>query len=352
LTRSEGFALVLVLWVLSLLTIMAGSFALSMRREAAIVTGSSNNAQAMAMAESGLAIAQLMLMYPDQLQRWRTDSSIYQLDYADSKVRIQLLSETGKIDLNSADQTQLQALMAYAPVADVERQTKLVNAIIDWRDEDDLVHMEGAEKKEYQEAGLSYRPRNKPFQSIEELQMVLGMNERIFNWLENLITVHSGQATVDMTQAGKDVLQVLPGVDPELIDEYLAIRRESAINGLPTPAFTAGLGVDAASRSGAQTASTQNKSSGQQSDFGDPSAAAAGAGLDRQGAITVVVEALLEDGTTATIKALIKQSDNPALSSPFQILKWQRNSVGSASLFTDENDELLVRQYAEPEFNN
>ncbi|MFZ2407428.1 MAG: type II secretion system protein GspK, partial [Methylobacter sp.] len=36
-TRSEGFALVLVLWVLSLLTIMAGSFALSMRREAAIV---------------------------------------------------------------------------------------------------------------------------------------------------------------------------------------------------------------------------------------------------------------------------------------------------------------------------
>ncbi len=350
-TRSEGFALVLVLWVLSLLTIMAGSFALSMRREAAIVTGSSNNAQAMAVAESGLAIAQLMLMYPDQLQRWRTDSSIYQLDYADSKARIQLLSETGKIDLNSADQTQLQALMAYAPVADVEQQTKLVNAIIDWRDEDDLVHMEGAEKKEYQEAGLSYRPRNKPFQSIEELQMVLGMNERIFNWLENLITVHSGQAKVDMTQAGQEVLQVLPGVDPELIDEYIAVRRESAINGLPTPAFTAGVGVDAASRSGAQTASNQNKSSGQQSAFDGQSATAVSGDLDQR-AITVVVEALLEDGTTATINALIKKSDNPALSSPFQILKWQRNSVGNASLFTDEKDELLVRQYAEPEFNN
>ncbi len=94
--RQEGFALVLVLWVLSLLTIMAGSFALSMRREAAIVTGSSNNAQAMAVAESGLAIAELMLMNPDQQQRWRTDGSIYQIDYADSKVRIRLLSEAGK----------------------------------------------------------------------------------------------------------------------------------------------------------------------------------------------------------------------------------------------------------------
>jgi len=43
-----------------------------MRREAAIVTGSSNNALAMAVAESGLAIAELMLMNPDQQQHWRT----------------------------------------------------------------------------------------------------------------------------------------------------------------------------------------------------------------------------------------------------------------------------------------
>ena len=35
--RQKGLALVLVLWVLSLLTIMAGSFALSMRREASII---------------------------------------------------------------------------------------------------------------------------------------------------------------------------------------------------------------------------------------------------------------------------------------------------------------------------
>jgi len=63
-------------------------------------------------------------------------------------------------------------------------QTKLVNAIIDWRDEDDLVGLEGAEKEEYKEAGLSYQPPNKPFKSIEELQMVLGMNEQIFKWIE------------------------------------------------------------------------------------------------------------------------------------------------------------------------
>ncbi|WP_027148471.1 general secretion pathway protein GspK [Methylobacter tundripaludum] len=333
--RSEGFALVLVLWVLSLLTIMAGSFALSMRREAGIVTGSSNNAQAAAIAESGLAVAELMLMHPDPLQRWHTDGSIYQLDYADSKVRVRLLSEAGKVDLNSADQTLLQGLMVHAPV-DEQLQTRLVNAILDWRDADDLMHIEGAEKEEYKDAGLSYGPRNKPFQSIEELQLVLGMNDQVFKWLENRVTVYSGQPQVDLTQASQEVLQVLPGMDPELINEYIAARRESAINGLPAPTVPVG----------------SNRVSGQTGENAPATAVAAGNGAAQQGVMTVIAEALLDDGTTAVINTVIKKSDSLPGASPFQVLKWQRNAAVDGSLFTDETDELLVRQYAEPEFNH
>lgn len=334
--RSEGFALVLVLWVLSLLTIMAGSFALSMRREAAIVTGNSHNAQAMAVAESGLAIAELMLMNPDQLQRWRTDGSVYQIDYADSKIRIRLLAETGKIDLNSAAPALLQGLMAFAPV-EAELQTKLVNAILDWRDADDLVRIEGAEKDEYKKAGLSYQPRNKPFQSIGELQLVLGMDEQVFKWIENLVTVYSGQAKVDLKQATKEVLQVLPEMDAGLIGSYIAARRESAINGLPAPAFP--------------VVSNQGMASGQTSMLGGAPQTAINNGTEQNGMITIVTDALLDDGSTANIKALIKKSDGTG-SSPFQILKWLHNAVGDSSLFTDEKDELLVGHYAEPQFNN
>jgi general secretion pathway protein K len=336
LTRSEGFALVLVLWVLSLLTIMAGSFALSMRREAAIVTGSRNNAQAMAVAESGLAIAELMLMNPDPLQRWRTDGSVYQIDYAESKIRIRLLAETGKVDLNSADHALLLGLMTYAPL-ETELQTKLVDAILDWRDEDDLLHLEGAEKDEYKKAGLSYRPRNKPFQSIEELQLVLGMNEQVFKWFENLVTVYSGQAKVDLTQAGKEVLQVLPDMDAELINGYIAARRESAINGLPAPAFP--------------VASIEGAAAGQSRALETTAQTAINDGTEQSGMITVVTEALLDDGSMANIKALIKKSDSIG-SSPFQILKWLHNAVGDSPLFSDEKDEFLVRRYAEPQFND
>jgi general secretion pathway protein K len=313
---------------------MAGSFALSMRREAAIVAGGSSNAQAMAVAESGLAVAELMLMNPDQLQRWRTDGSIYQIDYTESKVRVRLLAETGKIDINNADQTLLQGIMAYAPV-EAKLQTSLVNAILDWRDTDDLVRIEGAEKEEYKDAGLSYQPRNKPFQSVEELQLVLGMNEQVFNWLENMVTVYSGQPAVDITQAAEEVLQILPGMDAGLIDSYIAARRESAINGLPAPVF----GVTAAGQPGVNAA------------IGNAPAVAANNGTEQKGAITVAIEALLDDGTTAIIKVLINRAYSTGVS-PFQVLKWQRNAAFDDSLFTDENDQLLVRQYAEPEFSN
>ncbi|MFZ2172146.1 MAG: type II secretion system protein GspK [Methylococcaceae bacterium] len=317
--RQKGLALVLVLWVLSLLTIMAGSFALSMRRETSIIEGVRNNAQAMAIAESGLAIAEMMLLNPDQDKRWRADGNIYQVDFINAKVRLRVLSETGKIDINKADQTLLQGMMSQAPV-DAEQQTKIINAILDWRDQDDLVHINGAEKKEYQEAGLNYQPRNKPFQSVEELQLILGIDASVFEEIEDLITIYSGQQQVDLRYAAKEVLQVIPELDAELVDTYITERLESAKNGLPAPVFPASSGQG-------------NTSAGQNNAF------------------TVISEAMLNDNSSAALSAVIKQSDE-TLASPFQVLEWRQITGNNASLFTDGMSALLVKQYAEFEFNN
>jgi general secretion pathway protein K len=336
LIRQKGLALVLVLWVLSLLTIMAGSFALSMRREAAIVAGLKANAQASAIAESGLAIAQMMLLNPDQAKRWRADGSVYQIDYTasnthaiGSKVRIRLLSEAGKIDINAADPKLLAGLLRQLPIDEnttqrnsaEERAAQLAGAIIDWRDENDEVHVNGAEKKQYQDAGLKYQPRNKPFQTIEELRLLLGMDEATYRWLEPLVTVYSGQPKVNLQQASKDVLQRMPDIDTGLLDDYVAARLQSAINELPPPPLPLGLG--------------QSTATGQANE-----------------AVSIIAEALLEDDSSALISTVVKKSDDTTQAAPFQLLKWQDNSGSNASLFTDEMSELLVKQYAEPEFNH
>ncbi len=345
--RQAGLALVLVLWVLSLLTIMAGSFALSMRREASITAGIKNNAQAMAVAESGIAMAEMMLLNPDPNKRWRTDGSIYEIIAGDAKVRVRLLSETGKIDINKADQALLQGLMTYVP-GEAEQKLKLVDAILDWRDADDLVHSDGAEKKEYKEAGLSYQPRNKPFQTIEELQLVLGMNESIFLRIEQLITVYSGQSTVSLQQASKEVLQIIPGLDASMVDSYMVARLESATNSQSTSVFTSSSGQLGAAVPGQSAAPGQ---------FG---AAVPGqsAASGQNNVLTLVSEALLNDESSALINAVIKKTDpvaaqnSTSLHTPFQVLKWQQVTTNDRSLFADAMSEFLVKQYAEPEFNN
>ncbi|MEI7993511.1 MAG: type II secretion system protein GspK [Methylococcaceae bacterium] len=323
--RQKGMALVLVLWVLSLLTIMAGSFALSMRRESSIIGAVKNNAQALAIAESGIAMAEMMLLNPEPDKAWRADGNIYEITAADAKVRVRLLSEKGKIDINKASEGLLKSLLASSPV-DSDQQEKLVNAIIDWRDEDDLVHLEGAEKSEYKDAGLNYQPGNKSFQSIEELQMVLGMDKAVFNWIEPLITIYSGQQQVTVQQAAKEVLQVIPGLDRGLVDSYIAARLESAKNNLPAPPFPSSSGQNS-------PAGLNNNLSGQNN------------------VISLVSEALMNDGSSALISVVISQSDQ-AQTTPFQVLKWQHLTANNASLFTDAMSELVVKQYAETELDN
>ncbi|MGR9086974.1 MAG: general secretion pathway protein GspK [Gammaproteobacteria bacterium] len=311
--KQQGLALVLVLWMLSLLMIMAASFSLTVNRETSIVIGIKNNARATAAAEAGIAFAEMMLMNPDQNRRWRTDGSVYQIQFLDVPVRIRMLAEAGKIDVNLADQKQLQNLMKHAPVEE-ERQAALVGAIIDWRDPDDLTSLEGAEKNEYEKANLKYKPRNKPFQSVEELQMVLGMDESVLKWLEPKITVYSGNGQVDLTQASREVLQTIPGLDPVLIDQYIELRRQSAINGMPMPQFS----------------------------FGSVQTGASGDG----GAFEVISEAELDDGSTSVIRAVLsKNPGNP--SSLFQTLNWQREDKSSVSLFSEEMSPFLVMPNAE-----
>jgi general secretion pathway protein K len=321
--KQQGMALVLVLWILSLLTIMAGSFALSMRRETAMISGLRNTAEAMATAESGLAIAEWMLQNPDPNKRWRADGSIYQVNAANAKLRIRLLSETGKININNADPALLQNAMNHAPNATDKKQSSdtinLAAAISDWSDSDELVRTNGAEKQQYQDAGFNYQPRNKPFQSLEELQMVLGMDVETFKWLEPLVTVYSDHTQVDAQFASKEVLELIPAIDTGMTDSYIAARTESARNNLPPP----------------------------------PSPLLNGQGMANAEVtvFTIVSEVQFNDQSTALINALVKKSDGTQ-TMPFQVLRWQSVTTNNESLFTNKMSELVVKSYAESEFNH
>lgn len=207
--NQHGVALVLVLWITVLLTIMAGAFTLTIQREAKLIGNLKTRSEANALAEAGLNYALLMLSVNDPQKAWKADRSFYELPFHNGVIKIQIGDERGKIDLNFAGRNLLLKMFTGGINLESSAAEKLTDAILDWRDKNDEAQANGAEQKDYQQNNLPYAPRNGPFQSIEELQFVLGMTPQLFKAVEPMLTVYSGRAAVDKTKAPPDVLKVL-----------------------------------------------------------------------------------------------------------------------------------------------
>lgn len=64
-------ALVLVLWIVTLLSVIAASFSLGVRRDAGVAHHLVQATQAQAAAEAGIRIAMLGLVHPEPEERWQ-----------------------------------------------------------------------------------------------------------------------------------------------------------------------------------------------------------------------------------------------------------------------------------------
>jgi general secretion pathway protein K len=128
------------------------------------------------------------------------------------RVRVSVRSERGKVDLNFADQALLAALFRAAG-ASQDKANALAAAVEDWRDGDDLVHLNGAERQNYLAAGLKHVPENKPFRSAAEVQRVFGMTPRIFACIGSEMTVLTQSPGIEVAHAAPALQREL-GVEP------------------------------------------------------------------------------------------------------------------------------------------
>lgn len=311
--RQQGAALILVLWVISLLTIMAGSFVLTVRRETSVISYRRDSAQAVALAEAGVVMAQKMLLEQDANKRWRGDGSLYQLDFAEAKVRVKVFSEAGKISLNHVTETFLTSVLQASPVTP-EQLPVLVDSILDWRDEDDLVRLNGGEESAYASAG--YQPRNGAFASLAELQMVQAMTPAIYTWMEDFFSINA-QAEINAKLASAEVLHFLYPGQAEAINTYLMDRFMAAQQGVEAPELAL---------------STDVKHSAQGSNF-----------------YTVISEAQINDKVTTRLRVLLEKQEMMGPEQPFIISRWQTDYQMNKSLFDETENEWVVKRYQEAE---
>jgi general secretion pathway protein K len=235
----RGIALVLVIWVVTLLMVIAGSFLYAMRTEARAARNAALIARGEALAEAAVARSLIELFKPQgSPEVWRREGEARQWTFDGARITVRLYDESAKIDVNTANRELLRGLFRFGGASD-EEAAQLLDAMLDWRDPDSLKQPQGAEEADYARAGLAGRPANYPFQSTEELQLVLGMRAELFQRIAPMITVYSRQAGVNPHLAQRSVLLAIPGVTVEAVDLFLAEREAARGEGRSPPIFTA-----------------------------------------------------------------------------------------------------------------
>lgn len=124
----RGFAILLVLWLLVLLSAIAIHVAATGRTEARIAANIVAAAQAEALADAGVAEAVFALGDPDRGRRWRADGERHELILGEGRVVVAVGDENARINPNLASDKLLAALFRRLG-ADDDRAAALAAAI-------------------------------------------------------------------------------------------------------------------------------------------------------------------------------------------------------------------------------
>jgi general secretion pathway protein K len=233
----RGLALVAVLWGLAVLSLIAAAMLTAGATSVRMSRNAWSEAHAQSLADAGVYRAIVTLLDTRADHKWRTDSVPRDFTFDGEDVRIAIQSEMGLIDVNFASKDQLQTLLKLAGAEPQDAET-LAGRIVDWRTPAGQQSLNGASNADYRDAGLDYLPRGGPFQSVDEVNLVLGMTPDLFARLAPALTVYSHQANFDMNTAPLAVLLVVPGMDQQKALAMIAARTPP-----PQPANTA-LGAD------------------------------------------------------------------------------------------------------------
>lgn len=221
--QQKGIVLVIVLWMLVVLIMMVTAYSRMMRTETMLIANLVRSAQANALAEAGVNQAIVELYKPEFERTQKTSGANYKYPLHGEMVKVRIQAEVGKIDLNSARSELLIGLLQSVNVPEQE-QLPLAQAILDWRDKDNLARSEGAEDSYYENAGFKYAAKDGLFNSIDELLLVKGFTSELYHKIRPALTIYSHNAGVNPQSAPKEVLLAIPSMTETEVESYIASR--------------------------------------------------------------------------------------------------------------------------------
>lgn len=188
-----GFALLIVLWALVLVSLLFMSLAAATRSDAQLTTNLRSAAELEAVADSAIYTTMFALLQPGG----RTPPPTVR-GPPGVEITIETSSLAGLVNPNTVTPELLFALLVRLG-AEPGRAARVSAAIVDWRSPGRSPRPNGAKRSQYQAAGLGYGPPGAPFESLEELGQVLGMTPDLLTVLMPHLTLFSeGEPNADL----------------------------------------------------------------------------------------------------------------------------------------------------------
>ena len=196
----------MVLWFLVLIAALSTYLLANARSETAIARNIRGAAIAEALADA--AIAQAVFNQTGRADRWRLDGEPHLISLPDGEATIRLYDENQKVNPNLASDALMASLFEAAGIGRA-LSMRLGASIADWVGSETEPRALGAKKQQYLDAGRSYGPPNAPIESIDELQLVLGMTPEILARVRPYLSIHTQSETPRATNASPIIRRAL-----------------------------------------------------------------------------------------------------------------------------------------------
>ncbi len=258
----SGSALIVVLWVLGLLSIFVLAFAFDMHIEARITSAWRKQLKAGYLARAGVDLARAALLETADAELNNTDPSAYlakgsdeqlryavwglahgsgakiERDFGEGTLTVSIRPENARLNINSLINLANRdaTLEAWKPLFESANVPQdmwdgLVDCLMDWVDENELTHLNGAESLYYESLSPPYKAKNRPLATVDELIMIKGFNEpmldserTVYDAVAGFLTAYSDDQKVNINAVSRDTLMAALNIDAQLADEIIQER--------------------------------------------------------------------------------------------------------------------------------
>jgi general secretion pathway protein K len=238
----KGIALIMVLWVLTVLMVIVLSLSYMTKTETQAALAFKQGIEKKFLAEAGIERGIVEIVYAKMNQNaevilegsetWKMDGTPYTVKTDDGYYTVSITDESGKININTLNDSSgiiLKNLLMNSGVQEAEADT-IVDSILDWKDADDLTRLHGAESDYYMSLPNPYKAKNADFETPEELLLVKGMTPEILYGADrkkgiiDFLTVNSKTGAINVNAAPKEVLMAVPGITADVAEAIVSSR--------------------------------------------------------------------------------------------------------------------------------